>query len=135
MKRLTPQQYASVVANLLNLLRHSLKDFTLDQLKLELQKKQCPYIPAIIPILTSRNFIVKSNKFYNFAIPNDFVAAYFTEEIESSQKAKHGFYKNKKTPTIETKPLERVNETIALGDKLPKEINITIGNITIIIKQ
>lgn len=130
MKRLTPQQYASVVANLLNLLRHSLKDFTLDQLKLELQKKQCPYIPAIIPVLTSRNFIVKSNKFYNFAIPNDFVAAYFTEEIESSQKAKHGFYKNKKTP-----PVEKVNETIVLGDKLPKEINITIGNITIIIKQ
>ena len=135
MKRLSPQQYASIAANLLNLLKNSLKDFTLEQLKLELQKKQCPHIQTIIPVLTSRNFIVKSNKFYNFVIPGDFVAAYFVEEINSAQKYKNDFYKKSKSPKAEIKPIEKVNETIVLGDKFPKEINITIGNITIIIKQ
>lgn len=147
MKRLAPQQTAVIVANLLNLLRHDFKNFSLEQLRQELIKRNCPFIVAIIPVLTSRGFIVKSNKYYNFAITHDFVSDYFVQEIESCQKTKHRCYKNKLSKTsnaveIKTTPIKKEvklesSEEIHIDKSFnhPKEINITIGNVTIIIKQ
>lgn len=127
MKKQTTQT-AETIALIVNSIKTTLNNFTLEELSNLLKQNECPYWNRIATILNSRGFLVKSNKGkYNFSLDTPIYYMIFDAEIKKiaarqSDYTKKWMNKLGKTKTNVLDVDKAITLLKSLGYKIFKEI-------------
>ncbi len=79
-------QTAQTIALIVNGIKHSIKDFTLEELSTLLKENQCPYWKKIATILNSKNLLHKDGNKYNFCTSSPIYYSIFSTELLKIKK-------------------------------------------------
>lgn len=117
-------QTAQTIAFIVNGIKYSIKDFTLEELSLLLKQNQCPYWKKIATILNSKNLLHKEGNKYNFCTSSPIYYSIFSTELLKIKKDQ-AKYNQKWIAKIKPKYSEEeiaIKYLKSLGYKIFKEI-------------
>ena len=110
------KQTAQTIALIVNGIKNSIKDFTLDELTNLLKQNQCPYWNRISTILIAHNLLIKSEKSkYNFSLERPIYYIIFEVEVKKLLKRQSKYtnkWMNKRKASVEKviDPFEGLNK-------------------------
>ena len=110
------KQTAQTISLIVNGIKNSIKDFTLDELTNLLKQNQCPYWNRISTILITHNLLIKSEKSkYNFSLECPIYYIIFEVEVKKLLKRQSKYtnkWMNKKKASVEKviDPFEGLNK-------------------------